>query len=76
MDHPEDHSLIFFVWSTGLSGQIYTLIDSQVEESKETNVPTLNESDLPCLKLRIGVWETTFHLGRPIFRCYLSFGEG
>ena len=34
---------------------------------------TLPKTDIA---IRIGGWETTFHLGRPIFRCYVSFGEG
>ena len=28
------------------------------------------------LPLKNGGWETTFHLGRPIFRGYVSFREG
>lgn len=34
---------------------------------------TLPKTDIA---IRIGGWETTFHLGRPTIRCYVSSGEG
>ena len=38
------------------------------------------QKSIPSLKLpsppKIGGWEITLFLGRPIFRCYVSFREG